>query len=87
MPRRFQFSLRALMEIQSLIGAGLGIMLLTEWLRTPNWWLFTAVGSCAGGCFGAAIGIPMKRALRYAAFGAGAWALFFVGVFILNTFF
>jgi hypothetical protein len=86
MTRRFQFSLKALLEIQGLVGAGLGWMLLTDWLRTPHWWLFTAIMSCAGGCFGAAIGIPAKRPLRFAAFGAGAWFLFFVGVLIYNTF-
>ncbi|HXT58322.1 MAG TPA: hypothetical protein VN699_06795 [Pirellulales bacterium] len=85
MPRRIQFSLRDLLEIQVLIGSGLGMISLTVWfwLRMPRWWVLPAVMLCAFGCFGAAIGVPVKQRLLFGIFGVVAWLVFCVGFSVL----
>ncbi|MGH7138051.1 MAG: hypothetical protein ACREHD_20055 [Pirellulales bacterium] len=67
MPRRFQFSLRALLI--STFLAAIGIWLLSKAERV-TWWQFFLLVTSAWSAFGAAVGVILGRAARWTMYGA-----------------
>jgi len=72
MVRRFQFSLRTLLVATLLVGVGLWLLSKAE---RVTWWQLAFLVSSAFATFGAAAGVVLRKAARWAAYGTGVGIL------------
>jgi hypothetical protein len=79
-----QFSVTGMLAMPVFIGAGLWSLLFIGRLDPPQWWHFAALCTCAGACFGAAIGAPARQLRMFATYGAGLLLLLSVCMLVIG---
>ena len=81
-----QLSLAGILAMPVFIAAGIWSVLLIRRLDSPEWWRFLLLTTCAGACFGAAIGAPVGQLRDFATVGGGLVLFLSLFMLLLETF-